>query len=60
MVLVLVIFSAHRANADSFWIDQQETENLRLLYFDPFTTYLVPHVTRSFENSLEFQRYIFD
>jgi len=28
-----------------------ETENLRLLYFDPTETYLVPHVTQSFENS---------
>ncbi len=38
----------------------QETEDLRLLYFDPATTYLVPHVTRSYQNSLNFQRRIFD
>jgi len=33
-----------------------ETEDLRLLYIDPFTTYLVPHAGRCFENSLAFQR----
>lgn len=36
-----------------------ETENQRLLYFDPATTYLVPHAARSFENSLLSQRKIF-
>ena len=41
-------------------MSEQETDDLRLLYFDPLTTYLVPHVTRSFHNSLQFQRYIFD
>ncbi len=40
-------------------IAKTETEDLRLLYFDPTETYLVPHVGRSFENSLEFQREIF-
>ena len=37
-----------------------ETDNLRLLYFDPTETYLVPHVTQSFENSLETQRRVFN
>ena len=37
-----------------------ETENLRLLYFDPSETYLTPYVGRSFENALAFQRRIFD
>lgn len=36
-----------------------ETENLRLLYFDPSETYLTPYVGRSFENALAFQRRIF-
>ncbi|MEJ2516250.1 MAG: hypothetical protein P8102_13680 [Gammaproteobacteria bacterium] len=36
-----------------------ETPDLRLLYLDPTETYLVPHVARSFENSLEGQRAIF-
>jgi hypothetical protein len=43
-----------------FELDQQETDDLRLLYFDPLTTHLVPHVTRSFHNSLEFQKRMFD
>jgi hypothetical protein len=37
-----------------------ETENLRLLYFDPSETYLTPYVGRSFENALAFERRIFD
>ena len=36
-----------------------ETEDLRLLYFDPTETYLVPHVARSFENTMIRQRSIF-
>ena len=32
---------------------------MRLLYFDPFQTYLVPHVLRNFHNSLEFQKRTF-
>ena len=46
--------------ADPFILDVLETDDLRLLYFDPTQTYLVPHVARSYHNSLEFQRYIFD
>lgn len=36
-----------------------ETNDLRLLYFDPTESYLVPHVARSFENSMDRQRFIF-
>ncbi len=46
--------------ADSFVFDVLETDELRLLYLDPLQTYLVPHVGRSFQNSMEFQRYILD
>ena len=46
--------------ADPFVLDVIETDELRLLYFDPLQTYLVPHVGRSFHNSMEFQRYILD
>jgi hypothetical protein len=60
LFLVLILLITLRAEADSFWMNMQETEDLRLLYFDPSTTYLVPHVTRSYQNSLEFQKYIFD
>jgi len=37
-----------------------ETANLRLLYFDPSETFLTPYVVRSFENSIEHQRNVFD
>ena len=36
-----------------------ETENQRLLYLDPSTTYLVPYAARSFENALQAQQDIF-
>ena len=60
LFLVLTLLTAAQVEADSFWMNKQETDDLRLLYFDPQTTYLLPHVTRSYQNSLEFQRYIFD
>ncbi len=41
-------------------MNKQESEDLRLMYFHPQTTYLTPHLTRSYQNSLEFQKYIFD
>lgn len=41
--------------AQSVDLTELETEDLRLLYFDPQETYLTPHVARSFLNSLRFQ-----
>jgi len=41
-------------------MDVVETDDVRLLYFDPFQTYLVPHILRNFQNSLEFQRNTFE
>ena len=57
--LPLLLLSAS-AHADPFVLDVVETEDLRLLYLDPLQTYLVPHVGRSFQNSVEFQKEIFD
>jgi hypothetical protein len=37
-----------------------DTENLRLLYFEPAETYLTPYVGRSFENALAFHERMFD
>jgi hypothetical protein len=37
-----------------------ETASLRLLYFDPSETFLTPYVVRSFENSINHQRKVFD
>ena len=48
------------AAAAPFVMDFIETDDFRLLYLDPFQTYLTPHVARTFENSLDFQRRIFD
>lgn len=36
-----------------------ETDNQRLLYLDPATTYLAPYAARTFENSLRGQKAIF-
>jgi len=49
-----------QAGAAPFELDYIQTDNLLLVYQDPFQTYLVPHVTRSFENSYQFQKYLFD
>ena len=56
----VALVSGAAVRADPFIMDVLETDDLRLLYFDPLQTYLVPHVARSFHNSLEFQRYILD
>src|SRR5438874_6822999 len=37
-----------------------ETNDLRLVYVDPTQSFLAPHVGRASENSLEFQRKLFD
>jgi hypothetical protein len=37
-----------------------ETDDLRLIYINPTENYLAPHAARSFENSLQGQRDIFD
>ena len=55
-----LIFVTGALHADPFVFDVVETDDLRLLYFDPIQTYLVPHLGRSFHNSLEFQQYILD
>jgi hypothetical protein len=48
------------ASAEPFEMDVVETDDVRLLYFDPFQTYLVPHILRNFQNSLDFQRNTFE
>jgi len=60
LLAVFVVWAMQaRAEFKPFEMDVLETEDLRLLYFDPFQTYLVPHVVRNFHNSYEFQKYIF-
>ena len=55
LVLLLLLLSAN-LRAEPFTMDMMETEDLRLLYFDPVQTYLAPHVARSFQNSIEFHK----
>ena len=59
VLCLLLICQAASAQTDfpkTFQMDRMETDDLQLLYFDPPQTYLVPHVTLSFYNSLKFQR----
>lgn len=56
---LLGVAMAPWAGAQVFEMDILETEDLRLLYFDPPQTYLVPHAARSAHNSLDFQKDIF-
>ena len=58
-ILILLPFNAS-LQADSLEMSVLETEELRLFYLDPLQTYLVPHTARSFHNSLEFQKEIFN
>ncbi len=60
MLTYFLLGSINTAAAETFEMNYIETEDLRLLYFDPPQTYLVPHVARSFHNSLAFQQKIFE
>jgi hypothetical protein len=58
-LLLVLTWASGRADAAVFMMDKLETDDLRLLYFDPPQTYLTPHVARSFHNSLDFQKEVF-
>ena len=60
MLLTAALVCGSTALAQSFEMDVQESDELRLLYFDPPQTYLTPYVGKAFYNSLDFQRYIFN
>ena len=57
-IMLSCAFTA-RSFAGPFELDVLETEDLRLLYLDPFQTYLLPHVVKNFHNSYEFQKYLY-
>ncbi|MFV8819677.1 YncE family protein [Haliea sp. E17] len=57
---MLLALAGRGAVAEDLVLNTLETRDLQLLYFDPQQTYLVPHVARSFHNSLAFQEKIFD
>jgi hypothetical protein len=56
----VVLAFAVRAEAGPFEMDVVQSQDMRLLYFDPFQTHLVPHVVRNFHNSLAFQKRVFE
>jgi hypothetical protein len=58
VVLVELLISAAPSRAQA--LSEIETHDLRLLYRDPSQTYLAPHAGRCFENSMRFQRWLFD
>jgi len=57
LLVVMISGAAHASSAQG--LASLETEDLRLLYFEPTQTFLVSHVARSFENSMDRQRFIF-
>jgi hypothetical protein len=59
IALVLCCGCSVQSHAAPFEMDVVETDDLRLLYFDPFQTYMLPHVVKNFHNSNEFQKYLF-
>jgi len=61
LMLIIFLFSfSGVAVAQPFEMDVQETDEIRLLYFDPPQTYLTPYVGKAFHNSMAFQKYIFN
>jgi hypothetical protein len=48
------------APAGAQQLQSRQTDNLDLVYYDPAHEYLSYHLTRAFENSLAFQRQLFD
>ena len=59
-LLLAVYLASETVPADSFEMDLLETDDLRLLYFDPFQTYLTPLAASTYYNSLQFQRRVFE
>ncbi|HSE13839.1 MAG TPA: hypothetical protein VLB69_14495, partial [Rudaea sp.] len=56
-IAVLAAAAAWAAPARSDELLQQlQTEDLQLVWFHPAEDYLAPHVARSFENSMAFQK----
>lgn len=60
LATMLVLACGQAQAVKPFEIDALETDELRLLYFDPFHTYLKPHLTRTYENSVQFHKQIFN
>ena len=66
LCLLLALIPAARAAEPSpapednpLGLSYVETRDLKLIYFDPTLSYLVPHAVRTFTNSLAWQRRVF-
>ncbi len=60
LCMIAFALSGSGAAADEYYMSQLQTDDLRLLYYDPIQTYLTPYVGQAFENSFAFQRKLFD
>jgi hypothetical protein len=56
---IVLLWFANATSAAPFEVDVVETDDVRLIYLDPFQTHLVPHVLRNVHNSLAFQKRVF-
>jgi len=60
VVLAALLLAAAPVPGRGQNLSEIETDDLRLLYRDPSHTYLAPYTARCFENSMRFQRRLFD
>jgi hypothetical protein len=60
LALALTVCGGNVAQSQALSLDVVETDDLRLIYSDPVQTFLVPHVVRNFQNSVDFQKKIYD
>ena len=58
-LVLLILATLASGPAAAQFLSTVETDKLRLLYFDPTETYLVPRVIQTFHNSVDRQKSIF-
>jgi hypothetical protein len=58
MLLIQLLIGAAPSHAQG--LSEIDTDDLRMLYRDPSQTYLIPHAGRCFENSMQFERWLFE
>jgi hypothetical protein len=59
-ILVVFIFPLNLVSQNKSRITKYETPNVKLVFLDKNTSYLVPHTVRSFENALDFHKNFWD
>ena len=59
-LLPLLFFTSILTGQNKLKITQYQTRQVRLVYLDKTTSYLVPHTVRSFENALLFHKHFWD